>query len=225
MGETGPVAFGDVAGLELARVDTRLGREQPLRELHAPHLHREEEDRPARGDGDARGGAEGECGLAGAGARGHDHEVGALEPEQDLVELVVAGGRAGDLAVAAVEGLEMVEGALERVADADHRLGDPALRHLEHERLRPVEGVDDVVGHLVAHLGDVAGDADQAAEQRQLADDLGVMARVGRGRRVGLDLQQGARGERLASGGGAPRVASGGGAPRAVGKEASHVSR
>ena len=57
------------------------------------------------------------------------------------------------------------------------------LGDLEHERLGAVEGLDDVVGGVVAHLGDVAGDRDQPAQQRELVDDPRVVARVrGRGR-------------------------------------------
>ena len=43
---------------------------------------------------------------------------------------------------------------------------------------------------VVAHLGDVAGDADEAAQQRELVDDARVVPRVRGRRRVGLDQQQ-----------------------------------
>ena len=107
-----------------------------------------------------------------------------------LVDLVEAGGHADELAVVAVARLEVVEGVLQRVADADHRVGDAPLRDLEHERFGAVEGLGDVVGLVVAHLGDVARDPDEAPQQRQLVDDAGVVPRVRGRRRVGLDLQQ-----------------------------------
>ena len=117
-------------------------------------------------------------------------EVGALEPVQLLVDLVEAGGHADEVAVVAVARLELVERVLQRVADADHRVGDAPLGDLEHERLGAVEGLGDVVGGVVAHLGDVAGDADQTAQQRELVDDARVVPGVRRRGRVRLDLQQ-----------------------------------
>ena len=53
------------------------------------------------------------------------------------------------------------------------------LGNLEDERLGAVERVDDVVGRLVAHLGDLARDADEPPQQRELVDDPRVMPRVG----------------------------------------------
>ena len=82
----------------------------------------------------------------------------ALEPVQHLVDLGEPGGHADEVAVVAVARLEVVEGVLQRVADADHRVGDAPLGDLEHERLGAVERLGDVVGGVVAHLGDVAGD-------------------------------------------------------------------
>jgi hypothetical protein len=138
---------------------------------------------------DVRRRAEGEAGLAGAGTGRHHDQVRRLQPEEEVVELVVAGRHAGDVAGAVVQGLELVEGVLQRVGHLDHRFRDPALGDLEHQRLGAVEGVDDLLGVVVAHLGDVARDPDEPAQQRQLVHDLGVVGGVRR-RRRGLELQQ-----------------------------------
>ena len=92
--------------------------------------------------------------------------------------------------VVAVARLEVVERLLERVVDADHRVGHAPLGDLEHERLGAVEGLGDVVGGVVAHLGDVARDRDETAQQRELVDDPRVVPGVRRRGRVRLDLQQ-----------------------------------
>ena len=124
------------------------------------------------------------------GTRRHDHEVRALETEQERVELVVSARHAHDLGVAPVHRLELVERRLERVGDPRERFADPALRHLEHHRFGAIQRLCDVVGRVVPHLGDVAGDADQPPEQGELVDDACVVAGVrGRGRRR-LDPQQ-----------------------------------
>ena len=65
-----------------------------------------------------------------------------------------------------------------------------ALRDLEHERLGAVEGLGHVVGRVVAHLRDVAGDEDQPPQQRQLVDDARVVTGVGRRGCAGLDAQE-----------------------------------
>ena len=64
------------------------------------------------------------AGLADAGPRREDDEVRRLEPVEDAVDLVVARGHADEIAVVAVPALEVVESVLERVVDADHRVGD-----------------------------------------------------------------------------------------------------
>ena len=191
MAEPRPVGFAELAR-STARVAStpRFHREQPLGELERAHLHREEDDRPAGLGGDVARHAEREAGLPHAGAGGEDHEVRALQPVQHLVDLVEAGGHADELAVVAVARLELVERVLQRVADADHRVGDAPFGDLEHERLGAVEGLGDVVGGVVAHLGDVAGDADEPAQQRELVDDARVVTGVRRRRGAGLDLQQ-----------------------------------
>ena len=68
-----------------------------------------------------------------------------------------------------------------------------ALADVEHHLLRLVDGRLDVLGHRVADVGDVPGDADELAQQRVLLDDLGVVARVGDRRRVGLQRNEDGR--------------------------------
>ncbi len=113
-----------------------------------------------------------------------------MQPVQLLVDLVEPGGDTHEIAVVAVARLELVERVLERVADADHGVGDAPLGDLEDEGLGAVEGLGDVVGGVVAHLGDVAGDPDEPAQQGELVDDARVVPGVRRRGRVGLDLQQ-----------------------------------
>ena len=91
---------------------------------------------------------------------------------------------------ALVEALETVEVEIQQVVDGGHRVGHPALGDLEHHRLGVIDRLGDVVGQLVAQLGDLAGHADHAAQQRMVLDDLGVPAGVGRGRRARLQAHQ-----------------------------------
>ena len=74
---------------------------------------------------------------------------------------------------------EPVEGVAEQALDVDHGVGDLALGHVEDLGLGPVDRLGDVVGQLVRRLCDLTRDADQAAQQRQLFDDLGVVGGVG----------------------------------------------
>jgi hypothetical protein len=184
-----PVGLGDAPGPQVAGLDARLGREQALGELEVAHLEREEEDGAVRLQRHRAGRAQCEGGLARARPRRDDHEVRGLQPEQHRVEVVVPGRHAGDVGVA-VHALELVEGGLQRVGDRDQRRALAPLRDLEHERLGPVEGVGHVVGRVVAHLGDVAGDEDQPAQQRELVDDPRVVPGIGRRGRAGLDAQE-----------------------------------
>ncbi len=101
-----------------------------------------------------------------------------------------AGGNADELGIVAVARLEVVERFLECLVNTDHRLRHAAFGNFEDERLGAVECFDDVVGRVVAHLRDVPGDPDEAAQQREVVDDARVVTCV-RGRGSGrLDLEQ-----------------------------------
>ena len=162
----------------LARVDPGLGAEQALGQLELAHLQREEQHGPVGLERGVGGHAEGEARLARCrGGRRRRSARSAAGPDSELVEVDVAGGHAGDGLAPLVELLEAVEVLVEQVVEQRHRVGDPPLGDLEHQRLGPVDGLGDVVGHVVAELGDLAGHADQPAEQRVLLDDLGVARR------------------------------------------------
>ena len=71
-----------------------------------------------------------------------------------------------------------------------HGVGRPPLGHVEHHLLGLVDGGFDVFGHRVAEIGDLAGHADEAAQERVLLHDGGVVPRVGDGRGVGLQRNE-----------------------------------
>ena len=135
-------------------------------------------------------GAERERRLALTRARGDDRERRRLEPEQQLVEIVVAGGHTDDRRVAVVEALELQHRLLERRVQLLQRVGRAPLGDLEDQRLGAVERLVDVVVARVRHLLDVARGADEAPEHRELRHDLRVVRRVRRGGRGRLDAQQ-----------------------------------
>ena len=119
-----------------------------------------------------------------------DRQRRRLEPEQQLVEIVVPGGNPDDRRVAVVEALELEERLLERRVQRHQRVGGPSFGDLEDQRLGAVERVVDVVFARERHLLDVGRGADQAAQHRELRDDLRVVRRVRRCGRGGLDPQQ-----------------------------------
>ena len=109
-----------------------------------------------------------------------DVQRGGLEPAQQLVEVDVAGGRAGERGAPLVGLLEVADGQVQQVADGLRGVDDPPVGQLEHLRLGQVEGLGDVVGLVVAELGDLAGHADEAAQQGGVLHDAGVAGRVAR---------------------------------------------
>ena len=98
-------------------------------------------------------------------------------PDRSVVQVEVAGGRAGDGVAPLEELLEALEVVAQQRGDLTRAVGDAALVHLVDERLGPVEGLGDVVGHGVPELGDLARHADEPAQQRVLLDDRGVARR------------------------------------------------
>ncbi len=133
---------------------------------------------------------EGEGRLAHGGTGAHHDERAGLEPGQEVVEVEVAGGRAGDGVAPLVQLLEAVEVVGQQLGELLRAVGDPPLVDLVDQRLGAIERLAHVLGHGVAELGDLSGHRDQAAEQRVLLHDLGVAPGVGRGRRRRHDLGQ-----------------------------------
>ena len=100
--------------------------------------------------GDVRGDAETEAVLPIAGRAPTMLSVRRLQARQELVEVVVAGGRAGD-GVAALEGLlQLVHRQRQQVAERLGGVDDAVLGDLEDLRLGLVERLGDVVGFEVA---------------------------------------------------------------------------
>ena len=154
--------------------------------VECPTASRQVEDR-GRGDKLAVGQVDhrgvGVHALAHRRAGTDDVQRRRLEARQQLVEVVVAGGDAGDRVAAGEVLLDAVDGELHQLADVAIAVDDPAVGDAEHPALGVVEGIVDVVGAAVADLGDVGGDEDEAAQHRRVLDDLGVGRGVGDRRR------------------------------------------
>ncbi|GIU90279.1 MAG: hypothetical protein KatS3mg010_1378 [Acidimicrobiia bacterium] len=170
------------------------------------HLHGEEEDGFAGDERAVERGAERERRLPLAGASGDDREGRLLEPEQQVVEVVVAGRHADDRGVAVVEVRELVHRVLEGRVQGDERVGDALLRDLEDHRLGAIDGLVDVIVALVGHLLDLSRGLDEAAQHRQLGDDLRVVGGVGRRRCRRLDAQERLPAAELLEAAGAPQL-------------------
>ena len=98
------------------------------------------------------------------------------------VEILEAAREAGDLGARLVEVADPLERLDERVLEEDELALRAALGEVEDELLGACHELGRLALALPAELGDLAAGADQAAERRVLADDLGVVACVG-GRR------------------------------------------
>src|SRR5713226_3717659 len=184
IGETGPVARVEVTGAHLVRVHLGLGAEQPLHELLLGHLEAQHQHPLVVLHPGVLGDVQREGGLAHGGAPRDDDEVARLEARRHPVEIVEAGGEPGDVLLAVVELLDVLEGILQ---DGPHREGrplHPPLGDLEDQPLRVVEQLVHVVPGLVALPDDVGGDADQVAQEGLLPDGGPVGEEVGRGGRL-----------------------------------------
>ena len=111
-------------------------------------------------------------------AGGEDDEVRGLESRGEVVEILEAARHAGDLGAVLVELADALERLDERVLEEDELAVGAALGELEDELL----GARDELGRFAfafpAERSDLAAGANQAAQCRRLADDLGVVAGV-----------------------------------------------
>ena len=89
--------------------------------------------------------------------------------------------------------LDAVEPRPEQLVQRPHGVDRPSLAHIEDHLLGDVDRRLHVFRDRVADVGDVAGHADEAAQQGVLLHDLGVVACVGDGRGVGLQRDEDGR--------------------------------
>ena len=191
--EAAHLLLGHVAVADLVRGDAgRLG-EHAGGELLGGHLEREEADDAALdralaavgpgallvGAGDVEGDVGGERGLAHRRAAGEDQQVRGVQAAEALVEVDEAGREAGEAAVALVGGVRHLDRVDDRAAEGLEAAVDLALLAELVERLL---GLDDLVLRLAVDLaarrllGDVLADQDQLAADREVVDQLGVVA-------------------------------------------------
>ncbi len=154
------------------------------------HLQREDQHRLLRVLRHVGRYAQANRGFAHRGSRTDDVEGAGLQAGQDLVEVVEAGGGAGDAVAALEDLLQLVHRQRQQIRQRPGGVDDAVFCHLEHLGLGFVERLGDIVGLHVRDLGDLAGDADEPAQHRCVLHDLGVATRVGDGRRGVLQLEQ-----------------------------------
>ena len=126
----------------------------------------------------------GECGLPHGGARSHDNHLAGVEPAGELVELDEAGRHPGQRPVVAVlGGLDLQVGLAQQLGDGDVVLLLPlVMSHRVDLGLGQRDELGDVAGiGGVPQLGDAGAGLDQAAHERLVLDDAGVVAGVGGG--------------------------------------------
>jgi hypothetical protein len=114
-----------------------------------------------------------------------DVQRAGLQAREQLVEVVVPGGRSRDRVAALVVLLELIHGDVEELLDRARRVDHTILGHLEHLRFREVDRLRHVVGFGEGEVGDLAGGVDQPSQQRRVHHDAGVVLGTG-DRRCGV---------------------------------------
>ncbi len=114
--EPAPVFLVQEPGVDLVRIDFRLGAEQPLDELLLAHFQAEDADGLSLLQRGVLRDVKAEAGLAQAGARGDDDQVGRMEAGGHLVELRETGLEPGDQGLAVGDLFDLlVDGADQRL--------------------------------------------------------------------------------------------------------------
>jgi len=182
-GEPVPVRRAQKTRAHGLRVHLGFGAEHALHELLRGHLETEHEHLAAQRYTHVLRDVEREGRLAHAGPARDDDEVGGLEPRRLQVELLEAGGDAGDVLLALVEALDVLERVLEDLAHGQRAALEAPLGEAEDLALRVVdERLHVLLG--VEGLGDDGGRRlDELAQHGHVAHDLRVRAEVGGDRR------------------------------------------
>ena len=123
--------------------------------------------------------------LPHGGTRRHDDHLAGVEAVGQVVEVGEARRHAVEAGLAVADRLDLVEDAAHDVAQRRVVDGRATVGDLVDLGLRVVDDVVDLALAGVAEGGDAGAGLDQAAQDRLVAHDLGVVAGVGRDRDVG----------------------------------------
>ncbi len=205
--EIAEIVLADLAHAQVLAADPRLLGEDTRGELVGRHFEAEEGDaraeRLARRDPvlacRARGarGVErdvgGERGLAHAGAPRQDDQIGAVHAAHLGVDAVEPGGDARDMPARIERALGILDRLGRRLEEAlDRALFAALLRHPVERDLGLLDlrlGID-LVGGVHRALDHPAPDADQRAQQREIVDLRGEVARADQRRARAGELRQ-----------------------------------
>ena len=193
-----PARRRHLALAQVVAADRRLRGDEPLRELGLGHLEREQRHGLLRLERRVLGEVGHQRRLPHRRPCGEDDQVAGLEAAGDGVEVVEAGGGAGDRLALAREALELVELGLEQVVDRAEVLAAVLVGDLEDRALGHVDEVARERLVAVHARLDLVRGAQQAAEHRVVADDAGVLADVAdRGDRAGQQVDRRAAADAL----------------------------
>ena len=174
------VLLGDGPIAEPVPVDLRRGAQQPVGEFEAGHLEADEEHRPPQTDRHMLGDVHREGGLSHAGSGGEDDQLGVVQAPAERVEVGEARLHAADGVLVLHAGVHPHHHVLEHRRD---RLGvgrAPPLEDREDLLLGPGQQLPRLVRLVVGLAQDVGAGVDQVAQDRLVANDLGIVGGVGR---------------------------------------------
>jgi hypothetical protein len=183
-----PLLLAHLTLAQLVARDPRPLGDQPLGELGVGHLEREEGHGAALAHRDMLGDVGDQARLAHPRPRGEDDQVPRLKAAGDRVEVGEARRRAGDLGAPARQLLEPVDLAREDVLEHVKVLDLLFVGDVEEQPLGPLGQLHRLALVLVDGLLDRVRGAQQAAQERVLLDDPGVVAGVARHRDGGREL-------------------------------------
>ena len=186
LGQARPVVVAHLAGSHVLQVNARLGRQQAHHDLGAAHLQREDDRGLAVLDARRAGEVERQRALTHGGTGRDDDQLAGVQTVGDLVEIGETGRNAGEGAIAIGDRLHLFQRRVDQLLEHQEVIAGAPLGDGEDLGLRPVDGVFDLGRLVVAELGDPHAGLDQAAADRLLGDDLGVVAGI-RSRRHRLD--------------------------------------
>ena len=189
-GELRPVVVVEAARARALRVDAGLTCEQTLRELLGGHLEREVRHaawllRMQRRVSRQR---KAKCSFSHGWPSCHDHHVRRLPAARHVVQGGKTRRDARDAALAAVDGLEVLDGRHHHLINTHDALAELGLGDLEDLALGLVQEVEGVRRRVEGLPDDARHGRDKLAEQALLGDDARVVLDVGRGRDARREL-------------------------------------
>jgi hypothetical protein len=174
-----PVFSTEMPAAEFVSINLRDGSHQALQQRFLGHFQAEHGHRQSSTDGDILGEIQGQGGFALRGPGREDNQLRRLQAGEQLVELAVARGDAGDALPFPEDSFQAIKALVNNILDGEQAGFDAIFSQRKDAGFRVVKDGVSAIFAFESALLDIVGGVNQVAENRLFFDDARIVLHVG----------------------------------------------